>query len=214
MKKTFLLLSLLVASFGFVSCSSTEINISNKSAEFWYQKIITNIVSSRIDSADDAYSSLYSEHVSSPFLAKSMILLSKAHAYYDELVLSKYYLNEYLKRFGTEKEREYVEYLKVKIAFMAYRHPFRNQRFLDETIASVNEFRLKYPDSMYTPLVGQMLLRLELGRESLKREIVGLYERVNKPKGAEFYRNKDRFKDVDFKDVKLPERSWIRSIFE
>jgi outer membrane protein assembly factor BamD len=214
MKKIYLYLSLLAVVLSFSACSSKEISLSNKSAEFWYQKIITEIASSRVSNADDAYSSLYSEHVGSPYLAKSMVLLSKAHAYYDELILSKYYLKEYLKRFGTEQQREYIEYLKVKIAFMAYKHPFRNQKFLDETIASVNKFRLNYPQSTYMPLVSQMLLRLELGRDSLKTEIVGLYERVKKPKAAEYYRKKDRFKGVDLKDVKLPERSWIRSIFE
>ncbi len=214
MKKILLHLALLGGVLGFTACSSKEVTLSNKSAEFWYQKIVTDIASSRVSMADDAYSSLYSEHVGSPYLAKSMILLSKAHAYYDELILAKYYLNEYLKRFGTDKEREYVEYLKVKIAFMAYKHPFRNQKFLDETIASVNEFRVNYPVSPYMPLVNQMLLRLELGRDTLKTEIVGLYERVKKPKAAEYYRNKDRLEGVDPKHVKMPERSWIRSIFE
>ena len=214
MKKNLFLSSLLALSLLFTACSSHEDALANKSADFWYQKIIANVAMSNLSGADDAYSSLYSEHAGSPYLPESMLLLSKAHAYFDELILAKYYLDEYLKRFGTAKEQEYVEYLKVKIAFMGYRHPFRNQKFLDETIASVKAFATKYPNSNYQALVAQMLLRLELGRETLKDEIALLYDRVDKPKAAEYYRQKDRLTGVDMSAVVLPERSWIRNIFE
>ena len=214
MKKNLFLSSLLALSLLFTACSSHEEALSDQSADYWYQKIISNVAMSNLSGADDAYSSLYSEHVSSPYLPESMLLLSKAHAYFDELILSKYYLDEYLKRFGTAKEQEYVEYLKVKIAFMGYKHPFRNQKFLDETIVSVKAFAVKYPNSNYKALVAQMLLRLELGRETLKEEIASLYDRVDKPKAAEYYRHKDRLTGVDMSDVLLPERSWFRNIFE
>ena len=214
MKKNLFISSLLALSLLFTACSSHEDALSNKSADFWYQKIIANVAMSNLSGADDAYSSLYSEHVSSPYLPQSMLLLSKAHAYFDELILAKYYLDEYLKRFGTAKEQEYVEYLKVKIAFMAYRHPFRNQKFLDETIDSVKSFVSKYPNSTYKALVAQMLLRLELGRETLKDEIASLYDRVDKPLAAKYYRQKNRLTDINMSEVVLPERSWIRNIFE
>ena len=242
MKKNLFLSSLLALSLLFTACSSHEDALANKSADFWYQKIIANVAMSNLSGADDAYSSLYSEHAGSPYLPESMLLLSKAHAYrigeltqdwggleyvdedwYNMDVFLRYvygeditrdYLDEYLKRFGTAKEQEYVEYLKVKIAFMGYRHPFRNQKFLDETIASVKAFATKYPNSNYQALVAQMLLRLELGRETLKDEIALLYDRVDKPKAAEYYRQKDRLTGVDMSAVVLPERSWIRNIFE
>lgn len=214
MKKTLFLSSLITVLLVLSACSSHEQTVSDKSAIFWYQKIIRHIANSNLDAADDAYSSLYSEHVSSPLLPQSILLLSKAHAYYDELVLAKYYLDEYLKRFGNIHEREYVAYLKVKIDFMSYRHPFRNQKFLDETIESVTKFLSNYPDSYYEPSVKQMLLQLELGRESLKEEIVSLYDRINKPKAAEYYRHKNRLEGINMKEVMLPERSWLRNIFE
>ncbi len=210
-KKT---ISLFVAALLIGGCSVKEEQLSNKSANFWYQKIVNSVAIGNLNFADEHYSSLYSEHVSSPLLAQAMLLLSKAHAYYDELILAKYYLDEYLKRFGDEKEREYVEFLKVKISYMAYRHPNRNQKFLDETIDTIKTFKSKYPDSYYLPSVEQMLVRLELGRELLKEHIVALYERIEKPKAAQYYKEKNRLQGIDKKDMELPERSWLRSLFE
>jgi len=198
----------------FSACSTHEKVVSDKSAIFWYHQVVNFLSNSNIGAADDAYSSLYSEHVSSPLLPQAMLLLAKAHANFDEQILAKYYLDEYLKRFGNDQEREYAAYLKVKMDFVAYQHPYRNQKFLKETIDSVTKFLLNYPYSSYEPLVKQMLLQLELGRETLKDKIVSLYDRINKPKAAEYYRHKERLEGINMKDVTLPERSWLRNIFE
>lgn len=214
MKKALFLSSLTTLAIMLSACSTHEEVVSDKSASFWYQEVVSFVANSNISAADDAYSSLYSEHVSSPLLPQAMLLLAKAHANYDEQILAKYYLDEYLKRFGNAQEREYVAYLKVKMDFLAYQHPLRNQNFLRETIDSVTKFLSNYPYSTYEPLVKQMLLQLELGRETLKEEIVSLYDRIDKPKAAEYYRHKERLEGVDMKEVALPERSWLRNIFE
>lgn len=198
----------------FSGCSDKEEMLSNKSANYWYQKIINSIAISNFNQADDYYSSLYSEHVSSPLLPNAMLLLSKAHADFDELLLSQYYLDEYLKRFGNTQEREYVEYLKVKNAYLSYKHPNRNQKFLDETIATLEKFTQKYPNSTYLPIVHQMLLRLELGREVLKKEIAKLYKKMDKPKAEAFYQQKSRIPELGSDDIKMPHRFWMRKLFE
>jgi len=143
-----------------------------------------------------------------------MLMLSKAHADFDELILSQYYLDEYLKRFGNDKEREYIAFLKVKNSFLDYRHPNRNQKFLDETIETIETFRQTYPQSNYLPMVNHMLLRLELGRDAMKEEIVQLYERLDKPKAAQYYREKDRLTALDAKDIRKADTFWMRAIFE
>lgn len=206
---------LLVSTLMFSGCSSDdEAVLSNKSANFWYQKMVHSIGSSNLDKADDYYSSLQSEHVQSPLVPQAMLMLSKAHANFDELILSQYYLDEYLKRFGDTKEREYVEFLKVKLAFLNYRHPLRNQDFLNETIKTIETFSSKYPHSLYEPLVSNMLLRLELGRDQLKGEIASLYTRIDKPKAATFYRTKERLTDINQSDIEKPDVFWLRALFE
>ena len=208
------LLALVVVTLTFSGCSDDADQLSNKSANFWYQKLVKSIAISNLDQADDYYSSLHSEHVSSPLLPQAMLMLSNAHARFDELLLSQYYLDEYLKRFGDDLEREYVEFLKVKSTFLNYRHPNRNQKFLDETIETIGKFTLKFPESTYLPVVHHMLLRLELGRDMLKEEIAKLYERIDKPKGVEYYRNKSRIQGMAADDIKAPESSWMRQLFE
>ena len=195
-------------------CSDKSETLSNKSANYWYQKIVNSIAIANLNQADDYYASLYSEHVSSPLLPITMLLLSKAHADFDELLLSQYYLDEYLKRFGDAKEREYVAYLKTKNAYLSYKHPNRNQKFLDETIDTLKKFTKTYPQSIYLPLVNQMLLRLELGREELKKEIVKLYTKVGKPKGAAFYQEKSHLPELKPDDIEMPHRFWMRKLFE
>ncbi|MDH5464877.1 MAG: outer membrane protein assembly factor BamD [Thiovulaceae bacterium] len=208
------LVLLMSAGFIFLGCSDNDAQISNKSANYWYQRIVHNIAVSNLSQADDFYNSLHSEHVSSPLLPDVLLMLSHAHARFDELLLSQYYLEAYLKRFGNTQEREYVEFLKVKAAFLGYHHPNRDQKFLDETIDKIAKFEAKFPQSVYLSLVKQMLLRLELGRDGLKEEIVALYKRVEKPKAAEYYKNKDRLTGIDPDAIIPAERSWMRKLFE
>ena len=198
----------------FSACSSKNETLSNKSANFWYQKIVHAIASTNLNKADDYYSSLHSEHISSPLLPQTLLMLSKAHADYDELILSQYYLDEFLKRFGDQKEREYVAFLKVKLAFLNYRHPNRNQKFLGETIETIEAFTKEYTSSIYLPVVNEMLLRLELGRDALKEEIADLYTRLDKPKAAEYYKNKSRMRDMNTSNISQPEVFWFRALFE
>ncbi len=208
------LILLMSAGFIFLGCSDNDAQISNKSANYWYQRIVHNIAVSNLSQADDFYNSLQSEHVSSPLLPDVLLMLSHAHARFDELLLSQYYLEAYLKRFGSSQEREYIEFLKVKAAFLGYHHPNRNQKFLDETIEKIETFKTKFPQSAYISLVKQMLLRLELGRDGLKEEIVALYERIDKPKAAQYYKDKDRLTGIDEKTIIPAERSWLRKVFE
>ncbi|KIM11416.1 MAG: hypothetical protein KU37_07275 [Sulfuricurvum sp. PC08-66] len=200
--------------FTMQGCASKEESINNQSASYWYDKIIRSIAISALTKADDYYSSLHSEHPSSPLLPQAMLMLATAHAQFDELILSQYYLDEYLKRFGSEGEREYVSFMRVKNAFLDYRHPNRNQKFLDETIETIESFTQTYPDSAYLPMVRHMLLRLELGRETMKEEIAALYDRIEKPQAAQFYRQKERMSMVDAHYVKPAEVFWMRALFE
>lgn len=198
----------------FSGCSNKEEALSEKSANFWYQKIIRSIGMMNLNKADDYYTSLHSEHPSSPLLPQAILMLSKAHAEFDELILSQYYLDEYLKRFGDSKEREYAEFLKVKLAFLNYRHPNRNQKFLDETIATLESFQSAHAESPYLPMVNDMLLRLSLGRDAMREEIAGLYTRLEKPKAAEHYRNQREIDDINSSEVHKPNVFWLRALVE
>ena len=72
--KQIIFLSLLLLIF--VGCSSKKVDTYNKPAIFWYKKIIKEIASADLESADDALTSLQSEHINSEFLPEAMLLLA------------------------------------------------------------------------------------------------------------------------------------------
>ena len=67
-----------------------------------------------MDKADDYYASLQGEHSGSPLLPEATMILAVAHMHNEEYLLTEHFLNEYVKRYADENEREYAEYLKVK----------------------------------------------------------------------------------------------------
>jgi len=187
-----LLLALLLA-----GCSSKNKPEYNKPDIYWYNKMVAAIASGDIDKADDYYTSLQSEHFSSPLLREAMLILAQAHMDEEEYLLASYYLDEYIKRFATPKEREFAEFLKIKASYLAFRSINRDQKLLQETIQKAQAFKRSYPGSIYIPMVDTILTRLYMANYVLESEIADLYERVGKKKAAKLYRER-------------LERSWIK----
>ena len=88
----------------------------NKPAIYWYQKIAQSIADNNLDKADAYYISLKSEHMRSPMMQTSIMMLAHAHMDEEEYLLASFYLDEYSKRFGESGNSEYIEFLKIKAA--------------------------------------------------------------------------------------------------
>ena len=213
MKKSIFISILAILIFN--GCSSKELAKEyNKSAIYWYQKIAESASSGNLDKADDYFSSLQSEHISSILLKEAMLILAKAHMNEEEYLLADYYIDEYIKRFSDAKAREYAQFLKMKAKFLAFKHPRREQKLLDETIEAGYNFKAMYPNSIYTAEVDTMLSRLQLGRESLNEEIASLYERTGYAEAAKFYREKIAHSMMDFDSIVPAKQWWFRNLFE
>jgi outer membrane protein assembly factor BamD len=130
-----------------------------------------------------------------------------------EYLLANGFLDEYIKRHANKQEIEFARYLKIKVSYHSFEHKFRNQKLLDETIVESEKFFDTYPDSKYSPLVHTMVTNMKLARESLNKEIVSLYNRIDKPMGAKAYEEKI---DPQLKDIKQTEvkPSMLRGWFE
>ena len=178
-------------------CSSKEKPEYNKPDIYWYNKMVLAIASGDLDKADDFFTSLQSEHFSSPLLREALLILAQAHMDEEEYLLAGYYLDEYIKRFATPKEREFAQFLKIKASYLAFRSINRDQKLLQETIARAREFKERYPASVYIPMVDTILTRLYMANYVLEQEIADLYERVGKEEAAKIYRER-------------LERSWIK----
>ena len=211
--KTYLLASLMAVVMIFTSCSK-EIDEYNKPAMYWYSKIVEQISNGDLERADGYYSSLQGEHIGSPLLPEATMILAIAHMYFEEYLLSEHFLDEYIKRYATANEKEEAEFLKIRSKYMALPNPRRDQALINEAIESGEKFKLNYTNSMYTEVVNTMLTRLYLAQAVLNETIASLYERIDKPKGAKYYRNIQPQPWIVWEDINRANTSWYREWFE
>lgn len=188
--------------------------IYNKPALYWYGEIIKNIKNDDLEKADDMYTSLSSEHVASPLLPEAMLILAQAHVGDEEYLLANFYLDEYLKRYGNETKSEFARFMKIKANFDSFPNPNRNQQLMLNTIKEIKDFLVKYPNSEYRPMVETMLVKVELGNYYLNKNIVSLYDRLDKKDVANFYQKQVNASPLKNAKMIEPNIPWYRSMFE
>ena len=211
--QTKFLLSTLVAFIFFSGCSK-DLEEYNKPAVYWYAKIIESISNGSVDKADNYYSSLQSEHVGSPLLPEATMILAIAHMYYEEYLLTEHFLNEYVKRYANPNEKEFAEFLKIKAKYMALPNPRRDQVLIHEAIREAHKFRLNYPNSMYNDILDTMVTNLYMADAALNDTIADLYERLDKPKSAAYYRSLKPQPWINWKEIDRANSAWYRAWFE
>lgn len=214
MKLTRVILAGIFAMFVMLGCAEKQGELYNKSAMFWYKQIVKDIKDLNLESADNHYTSMSSEHVGSPLLEPVLLILAEAHIENEEYLLANFYLDTYMKRFGTYKKNEYAKYMKIKANFLSFTSPNRNQELLLSTIRETRKYVDLYPKSMYTPMVETILVKMELGNYYLDEQIKSLYNRTDRPYSAEIY--KKQLEENSLKDAKMiePQKPWYREIFE
>jgi outer membrane protein assembly factor BamD len=195
-------------------CSTKEEVEYNKSAEYWYQKMTKEIARFELEKADQTYSSLQSEHFRTSLLEEATLLLAQAHMDREEYLLANFYLDEYLKRYSTSTNRDFSRFLKIKADFMAFKNPGREQQLLLETIEEAKAYIKEYPTSPYRPVVATMLAKLLAANTVMNNKVAALYEKLDKPDGAKFYRAKNTQLWIDTLKVQEPTLPWYRRLFE
>ncbi|MDD4855348.1 MAG: outer membrane protein assembly factor BamD [Sulfuricurvum sp.] len=195
-------------------CGGKELDEYNKPADYWYAKMITAVSNGSLEKADSYFSSLQSEHIGSPLLVEATLIMAQAHMAYEEYLLSEHFLDEYNRRYASREGREYSEFLKIKSKFLALPNPGRDQGLIDETLKGVNVFKTSYPHSTYMPLVNTMETQLQLARGTLNNQIAQLYNRLGKPKGADYYSNIAPVTWIDSADIVPANITWYRKMFE
>ncbi len=217
MIKSFKLKNLLLiacAALVFTACSSKEEEEYNKPALYWYNKMMKQIASGDLDEADDTYTSLESEHRNSPYIPSAILILVNAHIDEEEYALSNFYLDEYIKRFGLSKDIDYARYLKIKANFLGFKYQFRDQQLIEDTLVQIEEFKTKYKNSPYMPLVDTINSRLSMAKASMDNEIAELYLRRDKEIAAVFYEQKVKESWVNPAEIEPVKVPWYRSLFE
>jgi len=187
------LIILLVSIYLLSGCADKlqkEEELFNKPALFWYKEIIKTVKMGNLDKADEAYTSLSSEHVASPLLKEALLILAQAHKDQEEYIMANFYVDEYTKRFARIKNIEYLKYLKIESNYQSFKKINRDQKLLLDTISSANAYIKRFPASPYNPLVQTMLTRLYLTEQMLNKNIASLYRKTGKKKAAALYEKK------------------------
>lgn len=197
----------------FAGCAK-EVEEFNKPADYWYEKMVSAVANGNVEKGDKYYSSLQSEHVGSPMLGEATLIMAQAHMAHEEYLLAEHFLNEYIRRYATPAGREYAEFLKIKAKFLALPNPGRDQGLIDDTLKGVNGFKAMYPDSVYLPLLNTMETQLHLAKGVLNEQIAQLYDRLQKPAAATYYRSIAPVEWIKPNEIVSADIPWYRAIFE
>jgi len=81
----FLLTGIFLLTF-MAGCGSKSEEEYEKPALYWYQKMMKKIASGNLEKADNIFTSLESEHISSPLIPQAMLILMQAHMDNEEIV--------------------------------------------------------------------------------------------------------------------------------
>ena len=198
----------------FLQGCTKEVEEYNQPALYWYGKIVESISSGDIDKADNYYASLQSEHAGSPLLPEATQILAVAHMYYEEYLLAEHYLDEYMRRYADANEKEYADYMKIKAKYLSLPNPRRDQALIGEAITAAEAFKRNYPHSQYYPQVDTMATNLYLSRAALNETIASLYDRIDKPKSAAYYRSIRPEPWINWDEIERAKTPWYREWFE
>lgn len=194
-------------------CSDKEPE-TNKPAIHWYQQIIKEVGRGNLEGAGNYYTSLLGEHVRSPLLGEAMLIMAGAHMRNEEYLLANFYYDEYIKRFGTRNNLAYLKFLKLKANYYGLKNPKRDQKLLIDTQSESAEYLLHHADSVYEPFAQTIVTNIVASEDAMNKEIAELYERIDKPDAAAFYREKEKSSFITGVTIIPPETSWIRDLFE
>lgn len=199
----------------FTSCASKPERAEyNKPAIYWYNKMIKQISLYDYDSADDTYSSLESEHRNSPLIPSALLILANAHMEDEAYELANFYLDEYIKRFTLNENIDYARYLKIKANFLAFKYQLRDQSLIEDTTKQIQEFKMRFKNSPYMPLVDTIDSRLYMAKALLDKNIADLYTKLDKPKAAELYKKKVENSWIKLDEIEPAPVPFYRYIFE
>ena len=201
-KIIFLAFSLLI-----LGCSSKKPNLDKETDLGLHKKIFKYIKNENLDDADNTFLDLEADYPSSIYIKSDLLNLFLAHLNDEEYQLAKFYLNEYEKRFASEKEIEWCEFQKIRIDFLRYSNAYTNQELLLTIQKEAQNYLEQFPNSPFSLEVSTILSKDNLTIDYLNDKIKRLYIKLDKPKAAKEY-------NVTIpKNSKPPYIPWYKKIF-
>ena len=90
-----------------VGCSTKSSGLYNLRPEIWYNHIMADIKANDLKEADKHYNQFASEHVASPLLEPTLLVMALANADEGRYTRANELLDEYIRRYGTKEQSAY-----------------------------------------------------------------------------------------------------------
>jgi len=162
----------------------------NMTESGYLKSIKLSIAAEDLESADKKYLSFRGKYIESKLIADAIFLLSAAHIENQEYLLARFYADAYISEYPDGKRLDNAWFLRVKSTF----ERFKNSNSDDEPEKSFaresQEFLNSFSHSKYRKDIKELQKEFYTIRKKRYEKIAELYERIDKPKAAEFYRKK------------------------
>ncbi len=189
-------------------CSKNpEINKDYKTSLENHQHIKQDIIDNSLDKADNDFMSLEADFPTSMYIKSDLLSLFLAHLNNQDFELTKFYLNQYEKRYASIQEIPWCEYQKIKINFSKYQNAYTNQKELLDLISQCKLFKSTYPKSIFMPEVNTIYIKAVLTKQYLNDKIKKLYIKLGEKKASQ------KFKADIPKDSIPPHIPWYKKLF-
>ncbi len=176
----------------------------DKTAQEWYDTIQKSVATGALETADKEFISFRSEHINSNLLPATMLILAFAHMKEEEYLLANFYLDEYLRRYPGGANGSYARFLKLKAEFLSIRDIDKEQKQVIKALRDAKNFYASNTNSVYAPLVQTIIARLEMSQFLMNEEVADLYNRIDKPKAAKIYRDKNKIYPFKRENISSP----------
>lgn len=206
-------LAALVLLWLLVGCSGKSTSF-NQPAEHWYNEMIGQIAMGNLDQAGDHHTSLIGEHPRSSLIGEATVMMALAHMDREEYLLANFYFDEYIRRFGTAAEQDRMQFFKLLSDYRGLARAGRDQQLILDSLERTGAFLEQQPDSLLVPYAATLQAQLLLGRSYMDGEIADLYDRLNKPDAATWYRERSRNDLKSQGEVIPPKSGFVRGLFE
>lgn len=146
---------------------------------------------SALDLEDEKYIQIRQISSQNKRLPALTLALAEKHIDAQEYILGQYYVKIYLRDYSDNGNMDKAWFLGFKTLFMKFKTSESQQALLAEIRRVGNNFKQTFPESIYTKKVIDMLEEAMVIEYNRNEKIATYYEKIGKPKAAQFYRLKN-----------------------
>ena len=140
--------------------------------------------------ADKLYLDMRDQYIESDSVGGVMFQLAKAHMSAREYLLSRYYCEAYIKDYPDGRRLSYAWFLRVESLFLRFKNGNSKQALADQVEQELKMYRSYFGRNKYSSKIKKMTKEVEKIKENQNEKIALAYEKMGKPKAAEYYRSK------------------------